>query len=81
MTHAWLSEAACHDMPVETFFPETVRGARPDWTEAREVCSLCTVVAACRDYAIAGRIREGMYGGLTPDERLRSSRTAATVRA
>jgi len=46
----------------------------PFYEEARAICQTCPMKQACLDYAMANRIRFGMFGGLTPIERRRIER-------
>jgi WhiB family redox-sensing transcriptional regulator len=61
----WQAEAACRDVNPDVFFPGT--GYPLDY--ARSFCEVCTVRQECLDYAIANGERDGMWGGLTRDER------------
>jgi WhiB family redox-sensing transcriptional regulator len=56
---------ACRGMDPGIFHPERGESVRP----ARKVCSLCPVLATCREYAIASMEPMGMWGGMTPRER------------
>lgn len=73
---AWWSEAACAGLPMEMFFPKP--GAKDPYVHARKVCGVCPVrddcLEACLDEEAgelggAGRLRSGMRGGMSPDER------------
>lgn len=65
----WQDRALCAEIGFEPFFPETGK----QWREARTICARCTVAKQCLDYALRTEEgtfdREGMFGGLTPDER------------
>jgi WhiB family redox-sensing transcriptional regulator len=37
--------------------------------EAATVCGSCPVRADCLEHALTGRIRHGVWGGLTPEQR------------
>ena len=57
----------CMETDPELFFPET-------WVEAREakkLCSTCPVRTACLVYAVETNQQDGIWGGLTLDERRR----------
>ena len=57
----------CMETDPELFFPET-------WVEARDakkLCSTCPVRTACLAYAIETNQQDGIWGGLTPEERRR----------
>lgn len=62
---AWKDNAACLGAEASLFF--LGRGGSPK--RAREqFCDICPVRQACRDYAILYR-EEGIWGGMTDDER------------
>lgn len=71
----WRQRGACITEDPELFFPtvgvessnKAVRDAA--WAAPRAVCQGCPVRALCLDSALANREGEGMFGGLTPDER------------
>ena len=78
----WRDSAACRDADSEVFFPAGERGTNlgngrrpPDYREALRYCSACPVRDACLAEALASErtagSRHGVWGGLTPDERLR----------
>lgn len=46
--------------------------------DAKALCAVCPVREACRDYAIANDETDGVWGGLTPDERADYARTTHT---
>lgn len=73
-TKGWMKEAYCveHEIPTAVFFPDpegSGRGHAPDWSEAREACRRCEVESECLAFAFANKIKFGMFGGKTPDER------------
>jgi WhiB family redox-sensing transcriptional regulator len=57
-------------MPTELFFPI---GHGPDAqaqiSRAKEVCRACMVRDQCLDYALAGNMHYGVFGGLSEEER------------
>lgn len=63
----WQLRAACGGMDVNIFFPEKGRGPR----KARLVCGVCEVTKECLDEGmkLTGRENEGIWGGLTRNER------------
>ena len=73
----WRDSAACRDADPELFFPPGNVGRNGcDWSVPRSYCARCPVAVreACLAEALAsesGTYRNGMWGGLTPDERLR----------
>jgi WhiB family transcriptional regulator, redox-sensing transcriptional regulator len=64
----WMRRAACRGQGFDAWFPPG-----HDYGEEAEagklVCAACPVRAECLDYALDGRIRHGLWGGLTPMER------------
>lgn len=67
MTGQWWRHAACKDMDVNIFFPESKAQNRYD--EARKICATCPVIDECLDAAIIEGSWDGMYGGMTRDQR------------
>lgn len=61
-----LEEAACRNEDLELFF--AVGDGREE--EAKAVCRRCPVRWECLTYALETRQRHGVWGGLTPDERV-----------
>jgi len=79
--------AACRGVPVTVFYPEIGPGASPGqivraYATARTYCESCPVKTECLAYCLpfekeTGR-RDGMWGGLTPQERARMVRSPRT---
>jgi WhiB family transcriptional regulator, redox-sensing transcriptional regulator len=66
----WMHHAACVGKPSGLFYP-----ARGEVTaEARLICGECLVRQECLDYALREFETEGVWGGLSPDERQRFRR-------
>ncbi|HTY71821.1 MAG TPA: WhiB family transcriptional regulator [Actinomycetes bacterium] len=77
----WQDRAACAAGPGEVFFPpdlasgprayarESVHERRAREARAKLVCARCPVVEPCRAHALAVPELEGVWGGLTPEER------------
>jgi WhiB family redox-sensing transcriptional regulator len=61
----WAARAACAGLDSDTFFPEDSR--QSGWAIA--ICAACPVRVECRDFAVDNRIKFGIWGGLTVDER------------
>ena len=61
----WTVDAACADADPDLFFGEHGRPA----TEAKAICAGCPVRAECLDFALEGRERFGIWGGLTEKQR------------
>lgn len=69
----WQEEALCAQTDPEAFFPEKGGSTR----EAKRVCGVCAVRAACLDYALANDERFGIWGGMSERERRRLRRKAS----
>jgi WhiB family redox-sensing transcriptional regulator len=66
----WRHRAACRDEDPELFFPVGTSGpALLQITEAKAVCRRCPVSAECLSYALRAGCDDGIFGGLTEDER------------
>lgn len=76
----WRTDAACRDYPTAMFFPDEGTGRMTDWETPRAVCITCPVRSACRDFAVATRMTDGMWGGLTPAQLRTVSRKARAAR-
>jgi WhiB family redox-sensing transcriptional regulator len=62
----WRTRALCAEIPEpDLFFPDRSEPA----DEALAVCDYCPVILACRAYALRHGIREGVWGGLTEQDR------------
>lgn len=69
----WMLQANCKDMDTRLWFPEL--GAQ--YSEfAMEVCDTCPVSTECMWYANEIHAEHGMFGGLTPNQRLAWRRKA-----
>ena len=64
---AWISRAACANEPTDLFFPEDGEGTEL----AKAICGGCPVRAECIGYAVAIPSLDGIWGGLTRQERFR----------
>ena len=68
---AWYEQAACQGRGWQEFFDE------PDPTVAQRTCARCPVRMPCLRFAITQNIDNGIWGGLTPEQR-RRTRTRVT---
>lgn len=70
---AWHDNAACQSADPDMFFPD--KGVPTSYAAA--ICDTCPVRSECLDYAMElegdlnRRLREGVWGGLSPAERAR----------
>ncbi len=66
----WRAKAACSGLPTEDFFPVGSTGTALDRiAAAKAVCAACPVRAPCLDYALDTGQQDGIWGGLSEDER------------
>lgn len=61
---AWMAQSACSDRTVDF-----CSDSRNELERAKRVCTTCPVIQECLAYALARTETQGVYGGLTPDER------------
>jgi len=61
----WQFQAMCRVEDSDIFFSELASKV----ARAKAVCSTCPVQKQCLDFAISNNIEEGIFGGLTFDER------------
>lgn len=70
---AWQGAAACRNGDLGMFFAPTVEAdhaRRARVAGAKAVCARCPVSVACLQDALDRNERFGVWGGLTPEERL-----------
>jgi WhiB family transcriptional regulator, redox-sensing transcriptional regulator len=80
----WWSLAACQHADPDLFFPISAAGpARAQLVGAKAVCARCPVRRDCLHYALAAGPVQGVWGGLTEEERrlMRQREAKARVRA
>ncbi|MFB9837578.1 WhiB family transcriptional regulator [Actinoallomurus acaciae] len=66
----WMTEGACRDEDPELFFPISASEAGTDQIDrARAICDGCHVQAECLRYALTNRIKHGIWGGRTEQQR------------
>jgi WhiB family transcriptional regulator, redox-sensing transcriptional regulator len=77
----WRAASACLSADPELFFP-IPQGAVADRqvSDALRVCAGCTVRQQCLDFAMQTAEAHGIWGGTTPEERIRARRKAARLR-
>ncbi|QIJ65758.1 WhiB family transcriptional regulator [Streptomyces sp. JB150] len=68
----WQAQALCAQTGADFFFPEPGSSVR----EAKRICGMCEMRAACLEYALTHDERFGVWGGLSEKERLRLRRTS-----
>lgn len=65
---SWHDEAVCRQIDPEIFYPENTRSA--ETTIAKRICGSCPVQWHCLQWALHHE-RHGVWGGMTPFERMR----------
>jgi WhiB family transcriptional regulator, redox-sensing transcriptional regulator len=77
----WRSCAACLDENPELFFPLGNAGpASYQIDKAKVICRRCEVADTCLRWAIESRQDDGVWGGLSADERRALKRRIARAR-
>ena len=80
---AWWSRAACSTADPDLFFPISGAGlALKQVTRAKAICARCPIQQECLSYALAAGPIQGVWGGMTEEERrsLARRRRRARVR-
>ena len=72
----WRGDGACRTADPDLFFPIAVGTsvAAQQIARAQRICAGCTVRQQCLDFAMRTREPAGIWGGTTPEERLRVHR-------
>lgn len=79
----WRSLALCRDTDPSLFFPVGTTGAALDQiAAAKSVCMQCAARAECLEFALESNQDNGVWGGLSEEERrqIRRQRKAAARR-
>lgn len=77
----WRAAGACRSADPDLFFPVSTSGRAITQIEtARRLCASCLVKRECLDFAMDTMEAEGIWGGTTPDERIRIRRQEAARR-
>jgi WhiB family redox-sensing transcriptional regulator len=78
----WRNRAACLDEDPELFFP--IGSTEPSFRQielAKAVCHRCEVIETCLSWAIETRQDNGVWGGMSSDERRALKRRTARARS
>jgi WhiB family redox-sensing transcriptional regulator len=71
----WRAASACLNADPDMFFPIAVgTAASKQVSRALRLCQGCTVRQHCLDFAMQSGEKEGIWGGTTPEERIRARR-------
>lgn len=65
----WMELARCKGTHTDLFFPDVATASSAVYRNAKEVCQECPVRQDCLQFAVENGIREGMWGGRSPNER------------
>ena len=66
----WRERGACLLVDRELFFPlSTAAGSQPQITAAKRICARCQVRGTCLDFALSTGQPNGIWGGMTEEER------------
>lgn len=75
----WRADGACVTADPDLFFPISVRGAGVQQADrAVRICAGCQVRGQCLEFAMRTGETEGIWGGTTPEERVRALRGVTT---
>jgi WhiB family transcriptional regulator, redox-sensing transcriptional regulator len=71
----WRAESACLNADPDMFFPVAAgTAASKQVSLALRICQGCPVRQHCLDFAMRSGEKEGIWGGTTPEERIRARR-------
>lgn len=77
----WRHSAVCREEDPELFFPVGNNGpALLQIEEAKEVCRRCPVMEQCLRWALETGQQDGVWGGMSEDERRSMKRRANRAR-
>ena len=72
LSWSWRFQAACRILSSEAFFPpedEPGRARKSRLRQAKMICQICPVIEQCREYALGTADLQGVWGGLSEEER------------
>jgi WhiB family redox-sensing transcriptional regulator len=71
----WRAASACLNTDPDVFFPVAAgTAASKQVARALRICGGCTVKRQCLDFAMQSGEKDGIWGGTTPEERIRTRR-------
>src|SRR5262252_2238494 len=77
----WWTRAACASADPELFFPISYSGpALRQVAQAKAICARCPIQRECLRYALDAGSIQGVWGGMTEDERRRLARRERRAR-
>jgi WhiB family transcriptional regulator, redox-sensing transcriptional regulator len=66
----WMTEGACRDEDPDLFFPiSAIDTGDGQIARATRICAGCPVMDECLEYALENRIKHGVWGGRTEQQR------------
>lgn len=68
-------QAQCAQVDPDFFFPDSKREYQARLPLLQSICNQCPHKSECAEFAIDEDITDGFWGGLTPDQRERISRS------
>lgn len=76
----WQTLAACHDLPLDLFFPSSGMESLRNINVIKPFCAVCPVVVECLAYALSHPDERGIWAGTTENDRrkIRSKNFKAT---
>ena len=75
LTPDWRAEGACRTANPDLFFPVAVGAvANRQIAKAQRICAGCPVRQQCLDFALRTPEPAGVWGGTTPEQRIRARR-------
>lgn len=79
----WMADANCLGTNTEQFFQDTLRveSARQATTRALAICRACDVQVECLTYALNIDELDGVWGGMTTEQRRKILRSRARASA
>lgn len=66
----WVLKAACRDSDPEIFFPSVGTDLLKKFDQAQQICGTCPVQPDCLEYALEHNLDEGIWGGLSANQRM-----------
>jgi WhiB family transcriptional regulator, redox-sensing transcriptional regulator len=71
----WRAQGACLNADPDMFFPVAVgTAASTQASRALRICHDCPVRQPCLDFALRSGEKDGIWGGTTPEDRVRARR-------
>ena len=76
----WQRQAACHDLPLELFFPSSGVESFRNMNVIKPFCDKCPVQPQCLEYALREPDQKGIWAGTTENDRRKIRYGATPVR-